>query len=242
MLRWKHFTKLLRSSSDAPARKIAGPRHVSARIFMSMMARHEIAAVIDVGANRGQFASRLRSRLGHQGLMISIEPQPDAFADLQQLAAADEKWSAMNLALGDINGILPLNISANSASSSILPMLGRHVQSAPHSAYVGRIDVQVRRLDSLPELRAAAAERCLLKIDAQGYEYKILQGAEGVIDRLSLIYLECALVPLYEGELLIEEMIAYLRKRNFAPVDIGRGHFDRTAWQQLQANILFAKV
>ena len=51
-----------------------------------------------------------------------------------------------------------------------------------------------------------------------------------------------ALVPLYDGEMLIEEMIAYLRKRKFAPVDIDRGHFDRTSWQQLQANILFAKV
>jgi FkbM family methyltransferase len=207
-----------------------------------MTARCDIATVIDVGANCGQFGSVLRDRMGHQGRIISIEPQPDAFAQLQQRAAPDKTWSVMNLALGESDGVLPLNISANSGSSSILPMLDRHVQSAPRSEYVGRIDVQVRRLDSVPELRAAAAERCLLKMDAQGYEHKILKGAEGVIDQLSMIYLECALVPLYDGEMLIEEMIAYLRKRKFAPVDIDRGHFDRTSGQQLQANILFAKV
>ena len=242
MLRWKHLRKLLKPSSGRTAKKKTPPYSAHERAFRSMAACHEIATVIDVGANYGQFGSVLRDRLGHQGRIISIEPQLDVFAQLRQRAASDEKWSVMNLALGEIDGVLPLNISANSGSSSILPMLDRHVQSAPLSEYIGRVDVQVRRLDSLPELRAAAVERCLLKIDAQGYEHKILRGAEGVIDQLSMIYLECALVPLYDGELLIEEMIAYLRKRKFAPVDIDRGHFDRTSWQQLQANILFAKV
>lgn len=79
-------------------------------------------------------------------------------------------------------------------------------------------------------------------MDAQGYEHKILHGAASAIDGLSLIYLESSLVPLYEGELLIEEMIAYLRHRRFTPVDISRGHYDRTSDQQLQADILFART
>ena len=239
MLRWKHLRRLLKFSGDTAVKEKNG---ASNRIFRSLIASRDIAVAIDVGANLGQFARQLRHRLAYQGRIISIEPQPDAFAELQRTAAPDEKWSVMNLALGDADAVLPLNISINSVSSSILPILERTVQSAPRSAYAGRVDVPVRRLDSLPELRAAAANCCLLKIDAQGYEHKILQGAEAVIDRFSLLYLESSLVPLYDGELLIEEMIAYLRKKSFAPVDIARGHFDPASGQQLQADILFAKI
>lgn len=148
----------------------------------------------------------------------------------------------MNFALGDADAILPINVSRNSVSSSILPMLDWHVRLAPGTAPAARIDVPVRRLDSVPELRAAAAQRCLLKIDAQGYEDRILRGAGDVMDSLSLLYLESSLVPIYEGELLIEDMIAFLRTRGFVPVDIGPGHRDRTSKRQFQANILFAKA
>lgn len=242
MLRWKHLRKLLKPSGKAAAKK-SKPRHLAPdRTFRSLIASRDIAVAIDVGANRGQFAQQLRQRLGYQGRIISIEPQPDAFAELQRTAATDDNWSVMNLALGDADAVLPLNISINSVSSSILPILDRAVRSAPQAAYAGQVDVPVRRLDSLPELRAAAADRCLLKIDAQGYEHKILQGAEGMIDRLALLYLESSLVPLYEGELLIEEMIAYLRRRNFVPVEISRGHSDGVSGQQLQADILFVRL
>jgi FkbM family methyltransferase len=244
-MRLKRLRKLLRTVMRSPteAGERTGapvPRRIS--VLRDFMASHRIETVIDVGANGGQFACLLRERIAYQGRIISVEPLPDAFASLQAKAASDDKWSVLNMALGDADTALSLNIAGSSGFSSILPMLDRCVQSAPRSAYVGRVEVPIRRLDSLLELRAAAAERCLLKMDAQGYEHRILQGAASVIDGLSLIYLESSLVPLYDGELLIEEMIAYLRQRRFVPVDISRGYSDRVSGQQLQADILFARV
>jgi FkbM family methyltransferase len=203
---------------------------------------HGISAVVDVGANRGQFAKQLRARLQYKGSILSVEPLPDAFAALSQKARRDSLWTAMNCALGDADAVLPINVSKNSVSSSILPMLDWLVHAAPGTAPIARIDVPVRRLDGVPELRAAAAQRCLLKIDAQGYEYRILRGAGDVMDSLSLLYLESSLVPLYEGEHLIEDMIAFLRSLGFVPVEIGPGYRDRLTERQLQANILFAKA
>lgn len=214
----------------------------SVRLFAQFLERHNIANIIDVGANHGQFALYLRTEVKYSGKIISVEPLPDAFARLQELTGSDENWSALNLALGDIETVLPIKIAANSQSSSILPMLKRHIEAAPSSAYRDKIDVRVIRLDSLPELRAAAADRCMLKIDTQGYEHKVLQGGDSVVDGLSLIYLELSLVPLYDGEPLIEEMIAYLRARRFAPIAIFRGFSDRRSGQQLQADVLFSRA
>jgi len=244
-MRLTRLRKLIRTVTRSPTEAGEGagapvPQRRSA--LRDFMISRRIETVIDVGANAGQFARLLRERIAYRGRIISIEPLPDAFAGLQAKAAGDDRWSVLNLALGDADTVLPLNIAGNSGSSSILPMLDRCVQSAPRSAYVGSVEVPVRRLDSLPELRTAAAERCLLKMDAQGYEHRILQGAASVIDGLSLIYLESSLVPLYDGELLIEEMIAYLRQRRFVPVDISRGYSDRVSGQQLQADILFARA
>lgn len=244
-MRFRPLRKLLRSITGSRRHRKASANAKAWSVnsaLWNFINSCQIANVIDVGANAGQFARVLRTKLAYQGRIISIEPLPDAFARLQARAAADERWSVLNVALGDSDTTLPINISGNSVSSSLLPILERCVQSAPSTAYVGQATVQVRRLDSVPELRAAAAERCLLKIDAQGYEYRVLQGAEDVLGALSLLYLESSLVPLYEGELLIEEMIAYLRRKGFSPVDISRGFSDRITRQQLQADILFARV
>src|SRR4051812_17187898 len=83
----------------------------------------------------------------------------------------------LNIALGDEEAVLPINIAGNSQSSSILQMLDRHLLAAPHTKYRGKVDVRVARLGSLPELRTAVPDRRMLKIDAQGYAYKVLQGA-----------------------------------------------------------------
>jgi len=209
--------------------------------FQQLLAARGIASVIDVGANAGQFGRYLREKLAYTGRIVSVEPLPDAFEALVKRAAADRDWTAMQLALGDAEGVLPINVAGNSVSSSLLPMLARHEAAAPRSRYQGTVDVRVERLESVPELRAATNASCMLKIDAQGYELPVLRGAGGLLDRFSLLYLEVSLVPLYESSALIEDVIAYLRQRGFVPVAIHRGFTDRFG-QQLQSNILFANV
>lgn len=49
----------------------------------------KIDLVLDVGANRGQFATALRDELGYRGRIVSFEPLKDVFPLLQQAAAQD---------------------------------------------------------------------------------------------------------------------------------------------------------
>jgi FkbM family methyltransferase len=73
------------------------------------LAELEIDCVLDVGANRGQFARHLRA-IGYRGRIVSFEPNPDEFAILQRSFASDPAWSGYPIALGKGNGTLQLKI------------------------------------------------------------------------------------------------------------------------------------
>ena len=63
--------------------------------------RQAIDAVVDVGANRGQYAARLRGA-GWRGPILSIEPVPELHRALAERAAADPAWEvAAPVAIGD---------------------------------------------------------------------------------------------------------------------------------------------
>ncbi|MDA8893893.1 hypothetical protein N9I93_00205 [Amylibacter sp.] len=82
------------------------------------------------------FGSSIRA-FGFEGSIISFEPLPDAHILLQKAAASDALWTvAERMAIGDSEGDVTINVSKNSVSSSILPILNSHVEAANESAYV----------------------------------------------------------------------------------------------------------
>ena len=98
---------------------------------------HNVTTVLDVGANFGQFATTLR-QAGFKGRIVSFEPQSQAYAGLVRAATSDPLWDvAPRCAVGAAAGEIEMNISNNSVSSSALPMLPDHVESAPDFALRG---------------------------------------------------------------------------------------------------------
>src|SRR5216683_8217255 len=59
---------------------------------------YQIDCVFDIGANEGQYASKLRRKLNYEGLIISFEPVPDVAKVLKARAARDPKWIVAELA------------------------------------------------------------------------------------------------------------------------------------------------
>jgi len=105
------------------------------------------------------------------------------------------------------NGSVDIHVSANSVSSSILDMLPSHFQADPQSRYLETEPVSVKRLDDLISL--ARTDRALLKLDVQGYERQVLDGAMRVLADCRAVISEMSLVPMYDGELLAREMWIY---------------------------------
>ena len=106
--------------------------------LVSSLRKFEIDLVLDVGANKGQFASEIR-HCGYAGRIVSFEPLSQAHGELLQSSAGDPMWDTYpRCALGDHDGEAEINIAGNSHSSSIMPMLESHLNAAPESAYEGK--------------------------------------------------------------------------------------------------------
>ena len=168
--------------------------------------------VLDVGANEGQFVHDLKSQ-GYAGRIVSFEPVVDVFKRLEKSCEADQKWECRNLALGDVNGIIQINVSKNTAMSSIVNQteIGR---SSIYESQVVRIDkVQIATLDSIFE--EFVGERVFLKVDTQGFEQSVLRGGANSLHRLLGVQLELPLIHLYEDTWKFDEALRFMREAGF---------------------------
>jgi FkbM family methyltransferase len=215
------------------------PLYSEATQLARQLSLHQIDVVFDVGANTGQFAERLRDA-GFSGRIVSFEPSSAAHSTLSAHAQRDPNWTiAPRMAVGDHDGTITLNLAGNSASSSVLPMLPSHAAAAPESRYVGTEAVDLRTLDSVAEEFTTKTERIFLKLDVQGFEYKVLQGAGEFLSRVVGIQIELSLVPLYDGEHLFDPMLHYLQDRGFDLWSVIPGFVDPATSRLLQLDAIF---
>jgi FkbM family methyltransferase len=198
-----------------------------------LLRAYDVNVVLDVGANIGQYGLQLRD-MGYTGRIVSFEPVGAAYRQLTEVARADGSWTAINCALGDFDGRTDIHVAGNSQSSSVFPMLPAHVQSEPASQYVASEAIEVRRLDSCFQDLCSESDRVLLKIDTQGFEKRVLEGAETSLLAIPTIQLELSLVPLYDGEALFDEMYRLVQSKGFHIVSIETSFADKHTGQLLQ--------
>lgn len=198
-----------------------------------------IDVLVDVGANDGAWAAAAREA-GFAGRIESFEPQSSAYHELEQRAAADTSWTTHKLALSDHSGAETLHISSDPQSSSLLP-LGLQAELAPQHVYLETEIVQTACLD---ELRVARpGESLYLKVDVQGHELQVLEGARQTIEEhCAAVELELSFVPLYSGQALAHDLMAWMAERAFRLASIEISWRDRQTGDLLLANGIFTAV
>ena len=200
-----------------------------------------IDLVLDVGANTGQYAMKLRE-FGYQGHIISFEPLSEAYASLAKNSSIDPKWSvAPRAAIGAKNGREQIFISENFVSSSLLEMMPIHTQCASDSKYVGSEDVDVRTLDSFMGDVIPTNTKFVLKIDAQGYEDRVLNGVKENLSNVRALQLELSTVCLYENQPLLPEMIGHLSEKGFVIFSIRPGFRNPETSQLFQIDFFLVR-
>jgi FkbM family methyltransferase len=243
----KHSLKLAARHLGLDVNRYNAVESAEARFF-ALFKTHEIETVIDVGANDGGYGALLR-RGGYTGSILSFEPLEAEHGRLTAAAAADPggRWFVHpRTALGSENGEVEIHVAGNSASSSILPMHETHAKAAPESRYVGVQRVPVRRLDEVrhPVLEQALSGpgRILLKIDTQGYEMPVLQGAERLLRHVAGVQLELSVTSLYDGQIPYLAMIQWLQERGFELWNLIPGFIDPTNARMLQFDGVFFRA
>ena len=218
------------------------PLHSSLARTARLLDSHRIDCVLDVGANDGGFAYDIR-KLGYNGRIVSFEPLKVPFEKLSRRAIKDSSWHAINCAIGDTRGEVAIHVSANSAlSSSVLPMLDAHVSAAPDSRYVAIESVPIETLDQmLPTLGLGPECRTFLKVDVQGYERAVLDGASRLLSSSTIVgmQLELSLVPLYAGSMTYRDALDRAETLNMALMGMEPVFADALTGQLLQVDAVF---
>jgi len=143
---------------------------------MKIVDNYNIDTLFDIGANAGQYSSNMRE-LGYRKKIISFEPLKSAFEELKKASLKDNNWVINNYALGNENIKSMINVAGNSYSSSILNMLPTHLKSAPESNYIAQEEIEIKTFDSIFNSFCNKEDRVMIKIDTQGYEKNVLEGA-----------------------------------------------------------------
>jgi FkbM family methyltransferase len=139
--------------------------------------------IFDVGANAGQYATRLRRDCGYRGVIVSVEPIPEMIECLDKARRGDRYWHVEPVALAESAGTITFNVMNDLQCSSVLePVSTDTVLFAQQTAVARKITVRSERLDNLMSkwLDPGKFSRPFLKLDTQGHDVAIVQSCHRI--------------------------------------------------------------
>ena len=211
------------------------------RQLVQVLERARIDTVLDIGANIGQYAQSLR-RAGYRQRIVSFEPLPEPNAYLHTVAQGDPAWQiAAPVALGAAAGEVSLNVSAESEMSSVLPFTPAMEKALTSSAMLRQEVVRQVTLDAVWEEHVGQLDRVLLKLDVQGSEPAVLDGAKGCLEKIRGVQIEMSLRTIYQGEVHYLQMMERIEDLGFQPHLILPGYFSRHERRMWQFDAVFMR-
>ena len=186
----------------------------------TIIKHNKIDCVIDVGANTGQFAESLYD-FGYENRVISFEPVQACHDQLVERSKKHPNWTvAEKCAIGEKNHTTQINICGDSVFSSILQIQDWHAKLTAKSRIVEQEEVNVFSLDSiLPKyIESTEGLNILLKVDTQGYEKQVLDGAKELLKTVIGLKIEIPLTPIYKDvEYTFFDTIDFMKENGFQP-------------------------
>lgn len=132
--------------------------------------------VVDVGANIGALSLVASTAVGPLGRVVAVEPHPKTFSYLQQNVRLNRRENivALNCAAGATAGTLSFSDLSADDRNAVIER--------------GGLQVPVETLDAL--LDGWPGPIALLKVDVEGFEKYVFEGARRVLERTECVYFE----------------------------------------------------
>jgi FkbM family methyltransferase len=189
------------------------------------------ATVIDVGVAYGTpelYAAFPGARF------LLVDPLDEYAPAIEPLVArlGDAEW--VRAAAGPEPGAITINVSRAPALSSTLGhWKGQDDGGQPR-------EVPVVRIDDLVGERSLPGPY-LLKVDVEGAELRVLDGAAAVLERTDLVLLEVNLFEFLPGQPQLHDVVAYMKERGFVTYDFYGGHLRLLDGALAMVNIAFVR-
>lgn len=171
--------------------------------------------VLDVGAHAGWFFHCWQDWCP-SAQVHAFEPYPESFEKMAALYGQDARVTLNRLGVGDACGSLSLQVMAESKVSN--SFLSHRAQAWEEVRFrtgaISQLEVPVTTLDAYCAERSIARVY-LLKIDVQGFELKVLEGARGTLPRTDHILVESAIRPLYHDAATFTQVVTFLQGHGF---------------------------
>ncbi len=191
---------------------------------------YQIKTVIDVGVGNG--TESLYAGVGAAQYYL-VEPVPDAKKVVQKIA---DRLNAkfFNVAASDVDGEIEFYLHGDVTGSSTLKQIEQD----------GRINGQLirvpcRRLDSI--ITESIQSPCLLKIDTQGAELSVLEGAYGILEHIDAIVCEVSFHQFRHDAPEVADVILRFKEYGYVPYEILEGHYRSIDNALAQVDIVFVK-
>ena len=177
------------------------------RKIINFLKNFEIRSVFDVGAHQGEFLKTVK-KLKNIEKIYSFEPQKKKYQKLN-IFSIENKIYCFNFALGNNNEIKNLKINKKTSTSTFSDInnlsLWYKIKSfilrgTTKSSFIGEEKVNVMRLDDFcADYKISNID--LLKIDTEGYEKHVLEGALNLFKekKIKYILLEFQLSNMYNN-------------------------------------------
>jgi len=195
--------------------------------------------IVDVGANRGQFALIARKVFPHTAI-YSFEPLEEASCVFQKTFADDANAHLYPYAIGRENTSATLHVTRVDDSSSMLP-----VTETLSAIFPAVTEKETRQVKILPLSQALAdvsiPPASLLKIDVQGFELDVLWGCEDLLGKFSHLYIECSFIELYKGQALAHQIIGWLQNKGFILTGVYNMYYEKNG-RAVQGDFLFSRL
>lgn len=198
-----------------------------------------IGTVLDIGANTGQFATRVRHALP-EAQIYSFEPLADCYQRLVGRMGGDPKFLAFPVALGDAPGQAVIHRSAHRPASSLLEQSDLLKRIYPEAGPSEPETITIRTLDEVATSLKLTGN-VLVKIDVQGYEDRVIRGGTKTIASAKALLMEISFQKLYEGQLLFEGLFDLVRPLGFTFHGLQGQALDETTGQLLFGDAVFLK-
>ena len=206
---------------------------------VNVLNKLHLNTVIDVGANRGQFALLVRNCFP-EAEIFSFEPLSEPAEKYSCVFKNDLKANLFRVAIGAVKETKNMHVSQADDSSSLLPITSKQNELFPGTAEDHREIVSVDLLENYingSEVKSPS----MLKIDVQGYELEVLNGSLSVLQSFDFVYVECSYIVLYKDQPLVHDVIKMLAANSFELVGVYNSSYDNDGCA-IQADFLFKRL